>query len=309
MIEVKELTKFYGHKPGVSGINFTIQKGETVGLLGPNGAGKTTIMKMLAGHMLPTAGSIFINSIDTVENPKQAARHVGFMPELPPLYLEMDVTGYLTFIAEVKGVNPRKRAAHLKEVMEMTAVRHVKDRLIKNLSKGYRQRVGLAHALVGNPDVLILDEPTVGLDPKQITEVRKLIEKLSLDHTILLSSHILSEIKSTCKRIIIVNNGRIAVDDTVENLEMGGNSFSIHVKGDFNKVKAALIATPGVSDVSPLDGRGNDIEGYCRFMVRGRVNNSVREDIFHRLAVEDLPIIELRTIGNTLEEVFLERTA
>ena len=308
MIEVKELTKYYGDKPGVFNISFTINKGETVGLLGPNGAGKTTIMKMLAGYMLPTAGSISIDGIDAIENPKQATRCVGFMPEIPPLYIEMDVAEYLGFVADIKGVPAKKRASHINDIMEMVAINHVKTRLIKNLSKGYRQRVGLANALIGFPGVLILDEPTVGLDPKQITEVRKLIEDLSREHTILLSSHILPEIKMTCNRIIIINNGRIVLEDTVANLEEGGSRFSIKVKGETEKVHQILASVPGVVEVEAVETVPAEKHGYARFMVNGQAGTSLREDIFHRFSAENMPIVELHTIGNSLEDVFLEST-
>jgi ABC-2 type transport system ATP-binding protein len=309
VIEVTELAKYYGDKPGVSGINFKIEMGEAVGLLGPNGAGKTTIMKMLAGHMLPTAGTITIDGIDAVENPKEAFHHIGFMPEIPPLYPEMDVFNFLAFIAEVKGVSAKERASHVAEIMDLAAIGHVKSRLIKNLSKGYRQRVGLAQALVGSPDVLILDEPTVGLDPKQIAEVRKLIEGLSRDHTIILSSHILPEITMICKRVIIVRNGRIVLQDTVENLEEGGQSFSIRVKGGADKVGKLLASMPGVTSVKPLNNNSAKPNGYCRFEVNGQVGTALREQIFRCLAEQDMPIVELRTLGNTLEDVFLEITA
>ena len=307
MIEVRGLTKYYGNKPGVMDISFTIAPGEIVGLLGPNGAGKTTIMKMLAGHMLPSDGSITIGGVDAIENPKAAARQVGFMPEQPPLYTEMDVAGYLRFIAEVKGVPARERREHLSKIMDMVAITHVAGRLIKNLSKGYRQRVGLAHALVGFPKVLILDEPTVGLDPKQINEVRKLIHTLGREHTIILSSHILSEIKLSCQRILIINSGRKVLEDTVENLESG--SFSIRVKGRAEAVAAVLASTPGEITVKPAGEPGDDTGVYCQFIVTGQVNNAVREEMFRRLAAADMPIIELRTIGDVLEKVFLDITA
>jgi ABC-2 type transport system ATP-binding protein len=308
MIEVTGLTKFYGDKPGVKNVSFRIEKGETVGLLGPNGAGKTTIMKMLACHMLPSRGSITIDGINAIESPKEATRCIGFMPEIPPLYPDMEVYSYLAFIADIKGIATKKRAAHLNEIMELTAIVDVKRRLIKNLSKGYRQRVGLAHALVGFPDVLILDEPTVGLDPRQINEVRKLIERLARDHTIILSSHILPEIKETCKRIIILSGGSIVLQDTIEKLEQGSKSFSIRVKGKQDQVSSLLSKMPGVSGVEPVDGHESE-NGYCRFIVRGNEGMALRELIFRRLAAADMPIVELRSLGNTLEEVFIELTS
>ncbi len=307
MIEVQELTKFYGDKPGVKNVSFKIEKGETVGLLGPNGAGKTTIMKMLACHMLPSSGSIFVDGINAIENPKEATRHIGFMPELPPLYTDMEVRRYLEFIADIKGIQVRERAAHLANIMELTAITHVQHRLIKNLSKGYRQRVGLAHALVGFPDVLIFDEPTVGLDPAQINEVRKLITHLAHEHTILLSSHILSEVKETCKRIIIIRDGSIVLQDTLEKLEQGSKNFSIRVKGERDNVNQLLASTPGVRGVEWMDGLNET--GYCRFVVQSSDGMGLREEIFRRLAAADMPMVELRPLGNSLEEVFIGLTS
>jgi ABC-2 type transport system ATP-binding protein len=309
MVEVKGLTKYYGDKPGVLNVSFCIESGEAVGLLGPNGAGKTTILKMLASQMLPSAGSISIEGVDAVARPKESARHTGFLPEIPPLYPDMDVTSYLAFFAGVRGVGRKERAAHIREIMEMTAIDHVKGRLIKNLSKGYRQRVGLAQALIGFPPVLILDEPTVGLDPKQITEVRDLIKGLSKDHTVILSSHILPEVMSICRRVLIINGGRLILEDSIENLEQGGKTFTIRVKGPAAEVAEVLRGTPGVSEVRPVEAQSGDDDGYSRFMVTGKAGSAVREEIFRRLAARDMPIIELRSMGNALEEIFLEATA
>jgi len=307
MIEVTGLTKFYGDKIGIKDVSFSISKGETVGLLGPNGAGKTTIMKMLAGHMLPTSGSISIDGIDVVDDPKKALRNIGFMPEIPPLYTEMDVVSYLNFIADIKGIKPKVRTSHIAEIMELTAITDVKGRLIKNLSKGYRQRVGLAHALVGFPSVLILDEPTVGLDPKQITEVRKLIENLSRDHTVILSSHILSEIKMICKRVIIISSGRIVLEEEVANLEEGGKNFIIRVRGKLDVASAILKNIPGL-EIQSSEEQSNDSQNYCRFMLVGESGVAIREEVFNALAKAKLPIVEMRTIGNSLEDIFLDIT-
>jgi ABC-2 type transport system ATP-binding protein len=220
----------------------------------------------------------------------------------------MEVNSYLQFFAEIKGVPSKGRAAHISEIMKMTSISDVKGRLIKNLSKGYRQRVGLAQALIGFPPVLILDEPTVGLDPKQITEVRNLIKKLATEHTVILSSHILSEVKMICNRILIVNGGRLILQDSVENLEKSGRSFNIRVKGGRRQVKKILSAIPGVSEVKPADSPTGESDGYCRFLVIGKAGNDVRENIFRKLAAENLPIVELYTIGNSLEDIFLEVT-
>ena len=309
MIEVKGLTKYYGDKPGVMDVSFYIEGGEAVGLLGPNGAGKTTILRMLASQMLPTSGSIRIEGVDAIAKPKESARRTGFLPEIPPLYPDMDVSGYLAFFAGARGVPGKERAAHIREIMEMTAIDHVKGRLIKNLSKGYRQRVGLAQALIGFPPVLILDEPTVGLDPKQITEVRDLIKGLSKDHTVILSSHILPEVMSICKRVLIISGGRLILEDSIENLEQGGKTFTIRVKGAAAEVAEVLRGTPGVSEVRTVEDQSGEMDGYSRFMVAGEVGSAVREEIFRRLATRDMPIVELRSLGNALEEIFLEVTA
>lgn len=307
MIEVIGLTKYYGDKIGIKDVSFSISKGETVGLLGPNGAGKTTIMKMLAGHMLPTSGSISIDGIDVVDNPKKALRNIGFMPEIPPLYTEMEVMSYLNFVADIKGIKRKDRASHIAEIMDLTAITDVKGRLIKNLSKGYRQRVGLAHALVGLPSVLILDEPTVGLDPKQITEVRKLIENLSRDHTVILSSHILSEIKMICKRVIIISSGRVVLEDKVANLEEGGKNFIIRIRGKLADTKAILKNIPGL-EIQSSEEQTNNSKNYCRFMLFGESGVGLREEVFTALAKAKLPIVEMRTIGNSLEDIFLDIT-
>ena len=307
MITVEHLTKYYGDKLGVSDISFTIQKGEIVGLLGPNGAGKSTIMKMLTGYMAPSSGTITIDGVDVVDDPAEAGRKIGFLPEIPPLYGEMGVEDYLTFMAQIRKVPRPRRRDHVAQVMELTSISHVKDRLIKNLSKGYRQRVGLAQALIGFPQVLILDEPTVGLDPKQIAEVRSLIEGLSRDHTIILSSHILSEIKMICERVIIINRGRLVAADTMEHLEQGdGNRFQLRVRGEASSVEEALRDTPGIRSLTPAEEKGE--EGESRWVVETQPGADGRVELFRRLAKADLPILELRTLGHTLEEAFLTIT-
>ncbi|MBP0963121.1 MAG: ABC transporter ATP-binding protein, partial [Oscillospiraceae bacterium] len=241
MIEVKNLTKYYGSNKGVENVSFTIEKGEIVGLLGPNGAGKSTIMKMINGYFPPTSGTITVGGYDVVENPREAAACIGFLPEIPPLYVEMPVEDFLMFIAKIRGVPRAERKEHIAHVMELANITHVRDRLIKNLSKGYRQRVGLAQALVNLPEILILDEPTVGLDPKQITEVRDLIKELSKEHTVILSSHILSEVNAICEKIIIINRGQLVTVDTVEHLERGtGRSTLLRVKADPQRVQEVL---------------------------------------------------------------------
>ena len=309
MITVEHLTKYYGDKLGVNDISFTIEKGEIVGLLGPNGAGKSTIMKMLTGYMAPTSGTIQIDGVDVVEDPAAAGKKIGFLPEIPPLYLEMGVEDYLLFMAEIRKVPRRQRKEHVAQVMEQTSITHVKDRLIRNLSKGYRQRVGLAQALIGFPEVLILDEPTVGLDPKQIAEVRGLIEKLSEDHTIILSSHILSEIKMTCERVIIINRGYLVAADTLENLEQGDACrFQLQVQGEAGRVRAVLGQAPGILLLEEGENQEKK-EGESVWVVTTQPGQESRVEIFHRLAAADLPILELRPLRHTLEEAFLSITS
>ena len=223
MIEVRNLTKHYGDKRAVNDISFTVEDGEILGFLGPNGAGKSTTMNMLTGYISSTSGQALINGVDILENPIKAKSFIGYLPELPPLYLDMTVKGYLNYVYDLKKCHLPRRA-HLTEVMTLCKVNDVKDRIMKNLSKGYKQRVGLAQALIGNPPVLILDEPTVGLDPKQILEIRTLIKKLGKNHTVILSSHILSEIQAVCDRIIIINKGQIAAHDTTDNLSTNETS-------------------------------------------------------------------------------------
>lgn len=307
MMTVANITKYYGDKLGVSDVSFSIEEGEIIGLLGPNGAGKSTIMKMIAGYMLPTSGRITLDGVNIIENPSEAGKIIGYMPEIPPLYGEMSVEYYLRFLSEIRKVPRAKRSEHLKEVMAITNISNVKDRLIKNLSKGYRQRVGLAQALIGNPKVLILDEPTVGLDPHQITEVRNLIARLSRDHTIILSSHILSEITMMCKRIIIINQGHLLVDDSLEHLEHGeADRWIVRVKADPALAQKVLADIPDVISVEKMETNGD--QDQCAFKVAMRNALEVRERIFFRLAEAGMPLLELRSAAQTLEEVFIDLT-
>ena len=309
MIEVKNLTKYYGSNKGVENVSFTIEKGEIVGLLGPNGAGKSTIMKMINGYFPPTSGTITVGGYDVVENPREAAACIGFLPEIPPLYVEMPVEDFLMFIAKIRGVPRAERKEHIAHVMELANITHVRDRLIKNLSKGYRQRVGLAQALVNLPEILILDEPTVGLDPKQITEVRDLIKELSKEHTVILSSHILSEVNAICEKIIIINRGQLVTVDTVEHLERGtGRSTLLRVKADPQRVQEVLGACDSIESVQPLPAQPGDGDSV-RFSVLAAQDGGVAEELFHLCAASDMPILEMRPLDASLEEVFLTLTA
>ncbi len=307
MIEVTGLSKRYGSHLAVQGASFKIEDGEVVGFLGPNGAGKSTIMNILTGYLSLTAGRASIDGFDIVENPEQAKRRIGYLPEIPPLYTDMTVKEYLYFIYELKKVKlPRK--PHIDEICRLVMIDSVKDRLIKNLSKGYRQRVGIAQALVGNPDVLILDEPTVGLDPKQIIEIRNLIQKLGKNHTVILSSHILSEIQAVCDRIIIINKGHIVADGTPDELSSrvsADNSLEICVAGPEKDVEKLLLNVPGVDEVQGL-GKGE--EGAFIFRVVPEKDVDVRKTVFSRLAERNWPILSLNSSALTLEQIFLRLT-
>ena len=249
MIEVRNLTKHYGDKIAVNDISFTVEDGEILGFLGPNGAGKSTTMNMLTGYISSTSGTALINGIDILDDPIKAKANIGYLPEIPPLYIDMTVKSYLNFIFDLKKCKlPRK--AHLSDICELCKVTDVKDRIIKHLSKGYKQRVGLAQALIGNPPVLVLDEPTVGLDPKQIIEIRNLIKKLGRTHTVILSSHILSEIQAVCDRVIIINKGEIAADDTADNLSKkisADHRLIVRIEGKKDEILYELRKIPGIN--------------------------------------------------------------
>ena len=307
MIEVKNLSKRYGNHLAVKDASFTISKGEIVGFLGPNGAGKSTIMNILTGYISLTSGSAEIGGFDIVDNPEQAKRHIGYLPEHPPLYIDMTVREYLNFIYDLKKVKFPKKP-HIDEICKLVSIDNVENRLIKNLSKGYRQRVGVAQALVGNPDVLILDEPTVGLDPKQITQFRKLIEALGKHHTVIVSSHILSEIQAVCKRILIINNGEIVADDTADNLAKNLSSdhtLKLRVQGPEAEIERVLLGIRGVSAVKSL---GVVEKGSLDFEIEPEEDVDVRKEIFNRMADRRWPILELSTEELSLENIFLRLT-
>lgn len=310
MIEVKNVSKYYGKKLGVTGLSFTVKKGEIMGLLGPNGSGKSTTMKMLTGYHMPTTGTITIDGHDIVEDAKAATRCIGFMPEIPPLYLEMEVLEYLMFSAAIKGIEKKKHRESVEEVMELAQITGVQNRLIKNLSKGYRQRVGLAQALIGMPEVLILDEPTAGLDPKQIAEVRELLIQLSKDHTIILSSHILSEINMTCEKVIILNKGHVAAVDTMTNLkEMGTDKdrFVIKVRTEEEKAKNIILGLNSTVQVNNTTEPSEE-NGKIWLEVVGDNSDDFKARISTALNSAGIPILEMRGEKKSLEEVFLNLT-
>ena len=307
MITVNHLTKRYGSHLAVDDISFTVQDGEIVGFLGPNGAGKSTTMNMLTGYISSSSGEALINDINILDNPIQAKREIGYLPELPPLYQEMTVMGYLRFVYDLKKCKlPRK--AHLTEICNLCKISDVQDRIIKNLSKGYRQRVGLAQALVGNPPILILDEPTVGLDPKQMMEIRNLIKRLGKRHTVILSSHILSEIQAVCDRVVIINKGKVAANDTTENLSKSISSshrITVRLDGKKEDVLQALRQLPGVVSVQA------DVEretGIWEYNIEMQPGCDIRADLNQMAKEQGWSIYKLDLDELTLEDIFLKIT-
>ncbi len=307
MIEVSALSKRYGNHLAVSDVSFKIEDGEIIGFLGPNGAGKSTIMNILTGYLSATAGKVNIDGFDIMESPQEAKRRIGYLPEIPPLYTDMTAREYLNFVYDLKKVKLPK-GPHIDEICRLVKIDNVANRLIKTLSKGYRQRVGIAQALVGNPDVLILDEPTVGLDPKQIIEIRNLIARLSKNHTIILSSHILSEIQAVCGRIIVINKGQIVADGTPDELSdavSADKSLELSVAGPEKDVERLLS---GISGVQSVESLGKGAAGSAVFRVVPKEDCDVRREIFERLAGRNWPIMELKSSALTLEQIFLRLT-
>lgn len=307
MINVAGLSKRYGTHLAVKNVNFNIEKGEIVGFLGPNGAGKSTIMNILTGYLSMTQGKVTIDGFDVTEYPEDAKRRIGYLPELPPLYTDMKVREYLNFIYDLKKVKFPKKP-HIDEVMKLVQIDNVANRLIKNLSKGYRQRVGFAQALIGNPDVLILDEPTVGLDPKQIIEIRNLISRLGKNHTIILSSHILSEIQAVCKRVIIINRGQLVADDTAENLSnklSSDRTLVARIVCSEDDMLKALQSVKGVKSVTSL---GRNEAGTFDFLIDPEEGADVRADVFDRVVSRGKQLLSLKDNKLSLEQIFLRLT-
>ena len=284
MIEVKHLTKQYGDKLAVNDISFTVEDGEILGLLGPNGAGKSTTMNMLTGYISSTSGQALINGIDILEDPIKAKAQIGYLPELPPLYLDMTVMGYLNFVYDLKKCKLPRRS-HLKDVCNLCRISDVSGRVIKHLSKGYRQRVGLAQALINNPPILILDEPTVGLDPKQIIEIRTLVKKLGKKHTVIPSSHILTEVQEVCDRVVIINHGQIAANDTIDNLSKavsGVNRLVVRINGPKNEV---LQAIRGLEDVTKVRADMEREPGIFEFEIEAKPDADIRPALNQMVAI------------------------
>jgi ABC-2 type transport system ATP-binding protein len=307
VIEVQHLTKQYGNFTAVDDISFTVPRGEILGFLGPNGAGKTTTMRVLTGYMPPSEGRAMVAGYDVMEKPLEAKRRTGYLPETPPLYPDMTVREYLTFCARIKGVPSGDRKARIGAVMDRTRVADMANRACGKLSKGYRQRVGLAQALLHNPEVLILDEPTAGLDPKQIIETRKLIRDLAGDHTIVLSTHILPEVSQTCQRVVIINKGRVVAVDSVENLTArAGSTTSVYVQVDAGTADPVpvLQAIPGVTGVQPA----GTVEAHGSFEVSSDADRDVRREVAAAIVTRGWGLLELRASRRSLEDVFLHLT-
>ena len=310
MIEVKDLSKYYGDTPAIEGISFRVERGEILGFLGPNGAGKTTTMRVLTCYLPPSGGSASIDGLDVVEESMEVRKRIGYLPEIPPLYGDMTVAAYLNFVAKIKGVPGNEISARMDETMERTGVAHVRASVIGHLSKGYRQRVGLAQALVHNPSVLILDEPTVGLDPKQIIEIRETIKNLAGDHTVILSTHILPEVSMTCEKVVIINDGRIAGEGTPESLIaqlQEGETLRAQVAGPPEEVRVAIAGVEGVLDVREDSAEGSDSASV--FIVTAEPGREVREAVARRLVDGGYGLLELRGLEMTLEDIFLRLTS
>ena len=307
MIEVKNLVKNYGKYEAVKGISFKVDTGEVVGFLGPNGAGKSTTMNIITGYISASSGEVSIDGFDILKNPKEAKKRIGYLPEIPPLYTDMTVTEYLEFVADLKGIKKNEIKPMLADIMDKIKITHVSGKVIKNLSKGYRQRVGLAQALVGYPEVLILDEPTVGLDPKQIIEIRDVIKDLSKTHTIILSSHILSEVSAVCNRVIIINKGRVIAVDTPERLSdnLGQNSIKVKVKGDRDAVLSAFKEDTAFTSA---EEEYTNEDGTVELVIKGAENTDPREAAFDNTVRNGFKLLMLKSDKMSLEEVFLQVT-
>lgn len=309
MIEIKNLTKRYGNKLAVDNVSFTVNQGEILGFLGPNGAGKSTTMNILTGYLSATEGQAIIAGYDILENPMEAKKKIGYLPEQPPLYMDMTVDEYLDFMYDLKKVKVgTSRKNHISEICELVKISHVRKRMIRNLSKGYKQRVGIAQALLGNPEVLILDEPTVGLDPKQIIEIRTLIKSLSENHTVILSSHILPEIQAVCDRVIVISNGKLVADDTEVNLSNKLSDdirYTLRVDGPEKEVLATLRAIPAMKEVQAL---GQKETGVFEYTIEAQEGADIRREVFKRMSSRNWPIMGLKSSEMTLEDIFLQLT-
>ena len=306
MIEVKNVTKKYGKIVAVDDVSFTIKEGEIVGLLGPNGAGKSTTMNMITGFIEQTQGDIIVDGYDMLKKPKKAKKEIGYMPEGVPLYTDLTVREFVTYMAEIRQVDKKTRKEEVEKIINETGLKNVEKKLIKNLSRGYKQRVSMAGALVGNPKILILDEPTVGLDPKQITEIRNLIKELGKTHTVILSSHILSEVSQICNKVIIINKGKIVAVDTPENLEnkvTNNNSIYVTVEDLKNKMEQTLEK---IADIKKFELVEENADGTKQYVIEATGKTDLRKTIFAELAKENITIFEMKKADSTLEDAFMK---
>ena len=305
MIEIDNLVKKYGEHVAVDHLSLTVEPGKIYGFLGPNGAGKSTTMNIITGYLGATSGTVTINGHDIFKEPEEAKKCVGYLPEIPPLYADMTVLEYLNFVAELKKLQKSLRKRYVEEAMETTGILDVKNRMIRNLSKGYRQRVGFAQAILGYPEIIILDEPTVGLDPKQIIEIRDLIKKLGEKHTVILSSHILTEISAVCDHVFIISKGKLVASDSTENLldqMSGAQEIELIVRSEADRAKALLEEIEYVDHADLKDAKEGSI------LIRAKSGNDIREEVFRLMAENHIPVLEMRTVTKSLEDVFLQIT-
>ena len=305
MIEIDNLVKKYGEHVAVDHLSLTVEPGKIYGFLGPNGAGKSTTMNIITGYLGATSGTVTINGHDIFKEPEEAKKRVGYLPEIPPLYADMTVLEYLNFVAELKKLQKSLRKRYVEEAMETTGILDVKNRMIRNLSKGYRQRVGFAQAILGYPEMIILDEPTVGLDPKQIIEIRDLIKKLGEKHTVILSSHILTEISAVCDHVFIISKGKLVASDSTENLldqMSGAQEIELTVRSEADRAKALLEEIEYVDHADLKDAKEGSI------LIRAKSGNDIREEVFQLMAENHIPVLEMRTVTKSLEDVFLQIT-
>ncbi len=309
MIEFRKVSFSYdGERPVVENLSFTIGNGESVGLIGANGAGKSTTMNMITGYIASTEGQVIIDGHDILEEPEAAKKCIGYLPEQPPLYFDMTVLEYLKFVADLKKIPKDKKVSMVEEVMEMVKITDMQNRLIKNLSKGYRQRVGLAQAILGYPEVIILDEPTVGLDPKQIIEIRALIRNLKKKHTVILSSHILSEVSAICDYVLIISHGKLVASDTPDNLGKlaeGSNNLNMLIKGSRPQIRQSLSTVEGIKEIAISQAKE---ENVWNVKLSTEENIDIREKVFYKMAENNCPILEMQSKKVSLEEIFLELT-
>lgn len=305
MIEINNLVKKYGEHVAVDHLSLTVEPGKIYGFLGPNGAGKSTTMNIITGYLGATSGTVTISGHDIFKEPEEAKKCVGYLPEIPPLYADMTVLEYLNFVAELKKLQKSLRKRYVEEAMETTGILDVKNRMIRNLSKGYRQRVGFAQAILGYPEIIILDEPTVGLDPKQIIEIRDLIKKLGEKHTVILSSHILTEISAVCDHVFIISKGKLVASDSTENLldqMSGAQEIELTVRSEADRAKALLEEIEYVDHADLKDAKEGSI------LIRAKSGNDIREEVFQLMAENHIPVLEMRTVTKSLEDVFLQIT-